>query len=56
MFYPTLRPRITEFSMMQDLVVHLRNEGVNDNEMARRMSQIGAVDLDVLNEVLRVSV
>ncbi|MCF6321026.1 MAG: hypothetical protein L3J32_04575 [Rhizobiaceae bacterium] len=53
MFYPTLRPRITEFNIISDLVTHLRREGVDDLKMAYRISQIGAVDLDKLQEVMQ---
>ncbi len=53
MFYPTLRPRITEFSKISELVLHLRREGIDDSKMAHRISQIGAVDLDMLQEVMQ---
>jgi len=46
-------PRITEYSKMSELVLHLRQEGVEDTQMARRLTRIGAVDLDMLEVVLR---
>ena len=47
------RPRITDYATMTELVIHLRKEGVDDHQMAHRLTQIGTIDLDVLNVVLR---
>ncbi len=54
MISPNIRPSITEYSKISELVLHLRQEGVEDAQMAKRLSQIGAVDLDMLEVVLRV--
>lgn len=53
MFFTTIRPRITDYSKISELVLHLRQEGVEDTNMAKRLSQIGAVDLDMLTAVLQ---
>jgi hypothetical protein len=34
------------------LVIYLREEGVEDLEIPRRMNEFGAIDLEVLEEVL----
>ena len=52
MFTTSVRPRITEYQQMSQLVSFLRLQGVMDSHMAKRMSEIGAVDLDVLQEIL----
>ena len=37
------------------LVYYLREEGVQDMEIPRRMNEFGAIDLDVLEEVLQLN-
>lgn len=53
MLYPTLRPRMTDYAKISRLVVHLRAEGLSKPNMTRRITQIGAVDLDMLDEIMR---
>ncbi len=53
MFYPFLRPLITDHEQMSQLVSFLRQQGVMDNHMAKRMCEIGAIDLDLLQEILQ---
>ncbi len=55
MFHPMPRPSITKFAKICKLVSHLRQQGVRDNQMAKRISEIGAIDLDLLALVLRNS-
>lgn len=50
-----LRPSITDYTLISKLVNHLRELGVQDKQMAKRITEIGAVDLDMLNSVLRTS-
>jgi hypothetical protein len=49
------RPSITEFTQITELVTHLRELGVQDKQMAKRITEIGAIDLDILETVLRTS-
>ncbi len=53
MLYPMLRPRMTDYAKISQLVVHLRAEGISKPNMVRRITQIGAVDLDMLDEIMR---
>lgn len=53
MNYLTHRPRLTDFEQICYLVIHLRNEGIDNAGMARRLVEIGAVDLDMLEEVMQ---
>ena len=53
MFTTSVRPRITEYQQMSQLVSFLRMQGVMDSNMAKRMSEIGTIDLDVLQKVMR---
>ncbi len=53
MYRPTPRPRITDFKQISELVSHFRQQGVLDKQMARRINEIGAIDLDMLAMVLR---
>ncbi|MCP4074065.1 MAG: hypothetical protein GY742_20410 [Hyphomicrobiales bacterium] len=55
MFHPMPRPSITKFAKICKLVSHLRQQGVRDSQMAKRISEIGAIDLDLLALVLRNS-
>ena len=48
-----LRPRLTDYVQMSLLVTHLRRTGVTDSAMAARITEIGAVDLDMLTKVMR---
>ena len=49
------RPSITDFTQITKLVMHLRELGVQDKQMAKRITEIGAIDLDILDSVLRTS-
>jgi len=53
MLHPMLRPRITDFIKISELVIHLRREGLDSRNIARRITEIGVVDLDMLQEVMR---
>ncbi len=55
MFNLMPRPSITDFAQISELVSHLRQQGVLDKQMARRISEIGAIDLDLLALVLRAN-
>jgi hypothetical protein len=49
------RPSITDFSKITELVSLLRQMGVNDQQMPKRITEIGAIDLDLLEMALRTS-
>ena len=49
------RPSMTDFDQISELVSHLRRLGVQDNHMAKRITEVGAIDLDLLDLVLRSS-
>ncbi len=55
MFNFSPRPSITEFTQITELVTHLRELGVQDKLMAKRITEVGAIDLDILEVVLRTS-
>ncbi len=54
MYSTAIRPRITDYARISDLVLHLRKEGVTTDKMAKRIMKIGLVDLDMLKVVLRI--
>ena len=53
MVYSPPRPSITDINQVSELVNMLRQQGVMDSQMAKRITEIGAVDLDILAIVLR---
>jgi hypothetical protein len=52
MFEALRRPRLTRFEDVATIVGELRRMGVSGPSIYGRMTEIGPVDLDLLNEVL----
>lgn len=49
------KPRLTNFYELQDLVAELQEKGLEEVKLYQRLTEIGIVDLDVLNDVLKRS-
>ena len=47
------KPRLTNFYELQDLVVELQQKGLEGINLYQRLTDIGIIDLDVLNDVLK---
>lgn len=50
-----LRPRLVRFDDVAAVVGELRRHGIGGANLYRRVTDVGPVDLDLLNEVLRQS-
>ncbi len=48
------KPRLTRYDDVALVVAELRRFGVAGNSLYKRITEIGPVDLDLLNEVLRL--
>lgn len=47
------KPRLTNFYELQDLVAELQEKGLEEINLYQRLTDIGVVDLDVLNDVIK---
>jgi hypothetical protein len=52
---PARRPRLTRVEDILRLVAGLQRQGLSGAALYRRVTEIGTVDLDLLNHVLRKS-
>ncbi|MCP4184437.1 MAG: hypothetical protein GY761_14180 [Hyphomicrobiales bacterium] len=55
MFNFNPRPSLTDYTEITKVVFCLREFGVQDKQIAKRITEIGAIDLDILQTVLRTS-
>lgn len=53
MLEPFARPRLTRFDDVKLVVHELKKLGVSGSHIYARVTEIGPVDLDMLNEVIR---
>jgi len=49
----THRPRLTQFHELQLLVAELRKDGLAGVDIYKRLTHIGIIDLDVIDDVMK---
>lgn len=49
------KPRVTDLDALKAIVEELRHDGMQEDEIQRRIVSVAIVDLDDLNEVLKAA-